>query len=81
MRDIPSGLDSFRQFLTPVYAIFNALDGESTGSEDINTRLIPAILEHNEVLRNDGRGRISKAVATMKVRLIEPLGPGMNLPS
>jgi hypothetical protein len=32
----PYALDSFRQFLTLVYAIFKMLDRDSTGSEEIN---------------------------------------------
>jgi hypothetical protein len=79
LRGIPSALDPFRQFLTPVYAIFNALEGEFTGSEEVSTRLIRSILEQNEVLNNYASGRISNAVNSMRVRLIESPDAGMNL--
>jgi hypothetical protein len=72
-------LDSFRQFLVPVYAIFNALEGESTGSEDVSGRLIRAIMTQNEVRKNYVSGRISNAVAGVRVRLIGSPDPGMNL--
>jgi hypothetical protein len=79
LKGILYAVDSFRQFLTSVYAIFNALDGESTGNEDVSTRLIRAILEQNEVLKNYVSGRISNAVDNMRVRLIGSPDPGMNL--
>jgi hypothetical protein len=67
---IPYALDSFRQFLTRVYLIFNMLDRESTGSEEVDIRLVRAILEHNEVLRDHARRRISTAVAQLSIHLI-----------
>jgi hypothetical protein len=67
---MPYAVDSFRQFLTPVYTIFNALDRESTGNEEMSSRLIRAILEQNELLRNHVRQRINSAVDRMRVRLV-----------
>jgi hypothetical protein len=76
---MPYAVDSFRQFLTPVYAIFNALDRESTGNEDVNSRLVRVILEHNETLRNHVRNRIDTAVQRMQVHLVGSADDGMNL--
>jgi hypothetical protein len=79
LRGIPHAVYSFRWFLTPVYAIFNALDGESTGSGDVRTRLIRTIREQNEILKNYISDRISNAVDSMRVRLVGSPDPGMNL--
>jgi hypothetical protein len=76
---IPDALTSFRQCLAPVYAIFNMLDRESTGSEDVNIQLVRAILEHNKVLTDHTRPRISTAIAKIQVRLMRSADAGMNL--
>jgi hypothetical protein len=55
------------------------LDRESTGSEEVNIRLARAILEHNEVLRDHVRRRLSTAVADMQMVLIGSADTGMNL--
>jgi hypothetical protein len=65
LRGMPYAIDSFRQFLTPVYAIFNRLDWEATENEDVNDRLICTILEGNEFLRNHVRNRIADAAARL----------------
>jgi hypothetical protein len=79
LRGIPYAVDSFRQFLTRVYAIFNALEGECNGTGHVSTRLIGAILEENEVLKNYVRDRISNAVDSMRLLLVGSPDPGMNL--
>jgi hypothetical protein len=40
---VPYAIDSSRQFLTPVYAVFNTLDRESNGKFRTNERLIQKI--------------------------------------
>jgi hypothetical protein len=76
---IPCALDSFRQLLRPAYAIFNKLDRESMGSEEMNIRLARAILEHNKVLRGHVRRRTSTALAKMQIRLIGFADTATNL--
>jgi hypothetical protein len=41
---VPSAVDTYRQFRTPVYAIFNALDHDQTEPTDLHPRLIRAIM-------------------------------------
>jgi hypothetical protein len=54
-------------------------DQESKASEEVNIRLIRAILEHNEILSDRVRRRIYAAIAKMQVRLIGSADTGMNL--
>jgi hypothetical protein len=77
---IPYAVGSFRQFLTPVYAIFNAIERESSGIIGSNERLIQKkILFQNATLRKYVRERLTKAVEKMECFAHDSTDTGMNL--
>jgi hypothetical protein len=76
---IPYAVDSFRQFLTPVYAIFNSLDRESSGIIGSHESLIQTILLENATLRRYVRERLTKAVEKMDYFAHDSMDTGMIL--
>jgi hypothetical protein len=75
---IPYALDTFRQFVTPVYAVFQDGEGgvERRGSE--SEFLIAAVLRQNPVLGEYLRGRVELRSSIGVVSVCDG-DPGMNL--
>jgi hypothetical protein len=76
---IPYAFDSFRQFLTPVYAVFNAMDRQSSGIIGSHERLIHEILLESATVRRSVRGRLTKAVEKTDCFAHDSMDTGVNL--
>jgi hypothetical protein len=48
---IPSARDNYRQFLTPVYPVFSALECQEIRTTGLTDILIQEILSQNEILK------------------------------
>jgi hypothetical protein len=75
---IPYAIDTFRQFVTPVYAVFDRCDRALPIRIPDSEGLIAAILDRNPILREYLRGRLDSVVEIALASMPEP-DPGMNL--
>jgi hypothetical protein len=75
----PSTGDSYRQFITPVYRIFNTLDRQSPGTGTGNHDLAKAILGQNMITQEYVKDKISDAIEKLQSKLIGWTDTGMNL--
>jgi hypothetical protein len=76
---VPYAVDSSRQFLTLVSAIFNALEHQSNGQMANNEHLIETILLQNPMLIIYLRKRLNKALERMQCFATGSTDTGMNL--
>jgi hypothetical protein len=66
---IPYARDSYRQFLTALYPVFNAVDRNPATVRGSTDRFIRCIVPENETLEEDIHDHVQKAVIEMQIRV------------
>jgi hypothetical protein len=75
----PYAIDSYWQFITLVYAIFNTLDRQSPVTDTRNRNVIKVILGQNPLLQEYMRDRISDAIEKLQCKFIGSTDTEMNI--
>jgi hypothetical protein len=76
---IPYARDSYRQFLTPVYSVFNALARNAATLRGSRYTFIGRILSETEILTEYVRDHVQKAIVEMQISVPGSTDQGMNL--
>jgi hypothetical protein len=75
----PSVRDSYRQFLTPVYSVFNALDRDPITMRGSTDTWIRRIVSENETFPEYIHDHTRKAVIEMQISVPGSIDQGINL--
>jgi hypothetical protein len=76
---IPYAVDTYRQFLTPVYAIYNAMDRNARQPAHLNARLIQEMICVTPTIQTFMKESIDLGNRIMDVSGVAPKDEGMNL--